>query len=126
MVSMCYIVALSFVVNPFVGTMQISAQPDMVRTTLNLDDDLMRLVRQRAAAEGRTMTSLVEEGLRGMLRSRERQVAPYEVELPTFSGGGPAPGVDLADYQQLNNLIYADEDAHYRSAAGDAAASEQD
>lgn len=97
-----------------------------MRTTLNLDDDLMRLVKQRAASEGRTVTSMVEEGLREMLRSRERQVAPYEVELPTFSGGGPAPGVDLGDYQQLNTLIHADEDAHYRSMAGDAAASEQD
>jgi plasmid stability protein len=98
---------------------------DLVRTTLNLDDDLMRLVRQRAAAEGRTMTSLVEEGLRAVLNS-SRVSVPYDVEVPTFSGGGPAPGVDLGDYEQLKNLIYADEDARYRSMAGDAAASEQD
>ncbi|MBL8932396.1 MAG: type II toxin-antitoxin system VapB family antitoxin, partial [Kineosporiaceae bacterium] len=42
-----------------------------MRTTLNLDDDLMRLVKQRAAAEGRTVTSLIEEGLRALLRQAE-------------------------------------------------------
>lgn len=97
-----------------------------MRTSLNLDDDLMRLAKQRAAAEGRTMTSLVEEGLRELLRTREHRLALYEVELPTFSGGGPAPGVDLGDYRQLNDLIHVDEDAQYRSMAGDAAAPEQD
>ncbi len=82
----------------------------------------MRLVKQRAVSEGRTVTSLVEEGLRAVLE-RGQAVARYEVDLPSVSVGGPAPGVDLDNWEQIKNLMYAEEDAHFRSLAGDAAAS---
>ncbi|MGH7545782.1 MAG: type II toxin-antitoxin system VapB family antitoxin, partial [Gemmatimonadota bacterium] len=39
-----------------------------MRTTLNMDDGLMREARKKAAAEGRTLTSVIEEALRVLLR----------------------------------------------------------
>lgn len=84
-----------------------------MRTTLNLDDDLARAAKAKAASEGRTFTSLVEDALRTALDD-----APPDhrhVPLPTFAGDGAAPGVDLSDPQALRDLMYEDEDAFYRS-----------
>lgn len=83
-----------------------------MRTTLNLDDDLARAAKQKAAAEGRTLTSVVEQALRDVLADRpaERE----QVRLPTFSSA-LAPGVDLGDPTALRDLMYEDEDAQYRS-----------
>ena len=61
---------------------------DMVshmKTTLNLDDSVMRRLKQEAHRQGRTMTDLVETALRLFLKqTRQPQEAP---PLPTFSGG---------------------------------------
>ncbi len=38
-----------------------------MRTTLNIDDQLYRKVKVRAALEGRTVTQLVETALRGLV-----------------------------------------------------------
>lgn len=40
-----------------------------MRTTINLPDALAEAAKSKAAAEGRTFTSLVEEGLRTVLSS---------------------------------------------------------
>lgn len=85
-----------------------------MRTTLNLDDDLMRLVKQRAAAEGRTVTSLIEEGLRALLRQAEERVRT-PIVLTTFGGDGVRPGVDINDSRRLNDLLDEDEYARYRA-----------
>ena len=38
-----------------------------MRTTVRLSDDLLRSAKKRAAEEGRTLTSLIEEGLKVVL-----------------------------------------------------------
>lgn len=92
-----------------------------MRTTLNLDDDLMRAARRRAVDEGTTLTSVIERALRAALA--ERPARPRErVDLPSFGGDGPAPGVDLADPRALRDAVFDDEDARYRAAAAGRAA----
>jgi hypothetical protein len=44
----------------------------MTRTTIRLPDDLMRRARKRAAEKGRTLTSLIEEGLKPLLVEPKR------------------------------------------------------
>lgn len=100
--------------------MQISVSVRMLicmRTTLNLDDDLLRRAKQRAATEGRTLTSVIEDGLRALL-SEARARKPGKVVLPTFGGDGPAPGVDLSDPRALRDALYEGEDARLRSDMG--------
>lgn len=77
-----------------------------MRTTIDLDDDLLARLKQRAAATGRTMASLVEDAVREMLargpagtRKRPRVV------LPTYRGRGVLPGVDLTDSAALLDLM---------------------
>ena len=78
------------------------------RTTIRLDEALLDQARREARARGKTMTSLVEEGLRSVLaRSKPVQRQP-RVELPVFrSSGGLMPGVDLSDNAALLDLLDA-------------------
>ena len=71
-----------------------------MRTTLNLDDDLMRSIKQHAASTGRTLTSLVEESLRELLVRVENSGRCYTLDWVTVEGGAQ-PGVDLTDRDAL-------------------------
>lgn len=66
-----------------------------MRTTVRLDDRLLADAKRYAAQSGRTLTSLIDEGLREVLAraAAPRQTAP--VELPTGGSGGLQPGVTL-------------------------------
>jgi plasmid stability protein len=70
-----------------------------MRTTLNLDDSLLREARKRAAREGRTLTSIFEEALR-LLLTQPRPRRPYRFAWVTRRGTG-APAVDVADRDAL-------------------------
>lgn len=69
----------------------------MAKTTLVLDDALMRKLREEAARRGTTMSALVEAALRTLLRRSRAE--PELPELPSFDGGGTA--VDIADREAL-------------------------
>jgi len=68
---------------------------------MNLPDALLTEAKQRATAEGRTLTSLVEEALRARLNDLPRRISDTEA-LPSWAGDS-AEGhlVDLADKQAL-------------------------
>jgi len=68
-----------------------------MKTTLNLDEGIMRRLKARAAREGRTLSELVEPALRLFLRAKKEEgdLPP----LPTFDGG--ALLVDSADRDAL-------------------------
>jgi hypothetical protein len=66
-----------------------------MRTTVRLRDDLLRRAKRRAAEEGRTLTSIIEEGVRLVL-ARPRPRRREHVEVPVCSAtGGVLPSVDL-------------------------------
>ena len=72
-----------------------------MRTTLNLEDQLMREVKQQAAEEGRTLTAVIEEALREHLRrGAERASQSFRLRLVAVPGA-PRPGVDLDDRDAL-------------------------
>ncbi len=77
-----------------------------MRTTLNIDDDLLREVKANAARKGRTLTAAVEDALRESLARIGPGSPPHAAELPTFRGeGGLMPGVDLDDNAELRALL---------------------
>ena len=69
-----------------------------MRTTLNLPDALVEQAKATASRDGRTLTSLVEEGLRAVLQAR---AAPRAVSLPAYGSGAGAMLVDLDDRDAL-------------------------
>ena len=67
----------------------------MTRTTIRLSGDLLGRAKKRAAEKGRTLTSLVEEGLKVVLAEPKRAIRK-RVHLPiSKASGGTLPGVDL-------------------------------
>jgi hypothetical protein len=76
-----------------------------MRTTVRLDEDLLREVKRLAAEERMTLTAVLEQALREMLaRRRQRRDRP-RVPLPTFRGRGLQPGVDLDGSSALLDLM---------------------
>jgi plasmid stability protein len=71
-----------------------------MRTTLNLDDELMRVARQRAAQTGRTMTEILELALRELLDRESRPATGYRLRWVTVRGRAQ-PTVDLTDRDAL-------------------------
>ncbi len=77
----------------------------MARTSLRLRDELLERAKRQAAADGRTLTSLVEEGLTLVLAESAR-VARTPVRLPISKAtGGTVPGVDLNDSRSLEERM---------------------
>ncbi len=77
-----------------------------MRTTIRLDDELLRDAKQAASASGRTLTGLIEDALRESLARRHTRRGGAPVDLPTFKGGGGLqPGVDLDDNAALLDLM---------------------
>jgi plasmid stability protein len=77
-----------------------------MRTTINLPDALAEAAKAKAAAEGRTFTSVVEEGLRAVL---QRDVDTADVEpLPAYGDANAKSLVDLTDRDALWAALDAD------------------
>jgi hypothetical protein len=83
-----------------------------MRTTIRLPDDLLRRAKRKAAAEDRTLTSLIEEGLRAVVEERPKPARRRRVVLPVSKAtGGLKPGVDLtrfSDYQEQEDREYVE------------------
>jgi len=88
---------------------QISRSPrmlDCMRTTINLPDALVEAAKTKAAAEGRTFTSVVEEGLRATLA-----LPAPRAEAVTLAAFGDPDGrflVDPADREAIWEILDAD------------------
>jgi plasmid stability protein len=74
-----------------------------MRTTLVIDDELFRRLKQRAAAEKRTLSDVTQEVLRRGLRADTGKRKRAPVKLPTFTMGPPL--VDVADRNQLYEVF---------------------
>lgn len=69
-----------------------------MKTTLNIDDGVMRRLKQEAARRGTTMSALVEAALRRLLDEDPSQ-QPDLAPLPRFHGGRER--VDVSDRDAL-------------------------
>jgi hypothetical protein len=77
-----------------------------VRTTINLPEGLGEAARQRAVCEGRTFTSLVEEGLRTVLAAQP--AGPERPNLPVYGDPSGRFLVDLTDQAAVWEALDAD------------------
>ena len=69
-----------------------------MRTTLNLEDRLIREAKKRAAENGETLTSLIEKALRAYLQPKVAR--GFRLEL-LVKEGRPVPGVNWDDRDSL-------------------------
>ena len=68
-----------------------------MRTTLNIDETVMKQLKQEAARTGRTMSELMETAIRKLLQEKKPSVDLPP--LPEFRTGGAL--VDIADRDAL-------------------------
>ena len=77
-----------------------------MRTTVRLDEGLLREAKAEAARRGETVTAMIEKGLRLILAGSRRHVRQTRMKLPVSSAtGGTRPGVDLDDSYALLNVL---------------------
>jgi hypothetical protein len=77
-----------------------------MRTTVTIDDALLKRAKELAARSGRPLGAIVDEGLRVLLA--ERPATAAAIDLPTYGGSGLQPGVDLDDKDALMALLEED------------------
>jgi predicted transcriptional regulator len=76
-----------------------------MRTTIRMDEELLREAKRVALETGRTLTAVIEDAVRESLARRPMAVARAPVRLPTYGGGRMMPGVDLDDGSALLDLM---------------------
>lgn len=74
-----------------------------MKTTLNLDDELLRKAKRWAAAQGTTLTAVIEDALRARLTEPTRG-RPFKLRFPTVKGDRP-PAVDPSDRDALYDAM---------------------
>lgn len=74
----------------------------MKRTTLTLDDELLRALKKKSAEEGRTLQAVTNDLLRHALATGRR--GPFKLRLRGWKTA-TQPGVDLLDRDALFDLM---------------------
>ena len=76
-----------------------------MRTTVRIKDDLLKQAKKRAADEGRTLTSLIEDSL-ALILAKPKTSRRKRVELPVSkASGGVLPGIDLNHSSDLEEVM---------------------
>lgn len=76
-----------------------------MRTTINVDDQLLMQAKAQAAASGMTLAQLIEDALREFLIRRENVENRERVRMITMKGTGTRPGIDLDNSQSLLEIM---------------------
>jgi hypothetical protein len=83
-----------------------------MRTTIRIDDQLLKKAKQMAARSGKSLTAIIEDALRESLARQELPSQREPVHLITFKGKGLLPGVDLDDSAALLDLMESADGPH--------------
>lgn len=74
-----------------------------MKTTLNLDDQILRNAKEQAARDGITLTAFVEQALRASLLEGSEKVT-YRFRPEVVKGNRP-PNVDISERDALYEVI---------------------
>jgi hypothetical protein len=84
------------------------------RTTVRLPDELIAQAKRKAAAEGRTLTALIEEGLRRVVAEKRDPAKPRDVTIPVST----AKGWLKRPFKTLREAVEWEEEEHDRRKLG--------
>lgn len=83
-----------------------------MRTTIRIDDELYRTVKEQAVRTGRTVGELIEDAVRRSIATNETEGSVSVPPLPIYGGSGVLPGIDLTSNASLREVMEDDEPAH--------------
>ena len=78
-----------------------------MRTTIDVNEELLRAVKAYAACERKTLKVTIEKALREFLAGPANAVSDPP-PIPVFRGQGVQPGVDLTDNTALEAIMNAE------------------
>ena len=84
-----------------------------MRTTIRIDEALLREARQLAAQSGKSLAAVIEDALRESLARQRRASKREPVRLITAGGSGLRPGVDLDDSASLLDVMEGPDEADW-------------
>ena len=76
-----------------------------MKTTVDISADLLRRAKALAARQQVTLRTLIEEGLREILRQRKRR-DKFTLRDGAVDGRGTQAGVDEGDWETIREVIY--------------------
>lgn len=74
-----------------------------MRTSVDIDDQLLLYAKRQAVQQGCTLKRVLEDALRNYFSHQSLPHGPVSVE--TFSGTGLKPGVNLDNARNLNDIM---------------------
>jgi hypothetical protein len=81
-----------------------------MRTTIRLDDQLLKEAKQLAIDTDQTLTAVIEDALRERLARQNQPEQRQPIRLTIFEGQGLQAGIDLDDSAALLALMEAAHD----------------
>ena len=78
----------------------------IMKTMIEIADELLEKAKKVAATERITLRSLVEEGLRLVLSRRGTRIAPFTMREAGVDGRGVRDGVTEGDWNSIRERIY--------------------
>jgi len=81
-----------------------------MKTTVDIDDDLLVAAKKHAAHHRKTLRALIEEGLRAQLTLRRARPKTQTVDWVVVDGGLP-PGLDPSDRAAMSEWLRSERDA---------------
>ena len=76
-----------------------------MKVTIRINEDLLKRAKDKAADQGRTLSSLIEEGLTLVLTEPEKKTRK-RLELPVSKAkGGVQPEIDLNNSSDLEDVM---------------------
>lgn len=76
-----------------------------MRTTVTIDDDLLRRAKREAVTSGRTLGQVLEDALRDALARRQPKRDRFRFRLVTAGGSGVRDGVDISDNAAVRDVM---------------------
>ena len=76
-----------------------------MKTTVEISDNLLNDARRLADRRGVTLRTLVEEGLRHVVKSERRRPA-FRLRDASFTGDGLQPGFEGATWDRIRDAVY--------------------
>jgi hypothetical protein len=80
-----------------------------MRTTIDIQDDVLQKAREVSARSGVTLSVLVSDALRRSLAEREAPKQPVHLTVYVPRISGVLPGVDITDNASLWEILDADQ-----------------
>jgi hypothetical protein len=93
----------SFLFFCYIPSVELNLGDLVMRTTVDIDDQLLLYAKHRAVQQGCTLKQVIEDALRNFFSHQSFQQKPVSLEI--FSGTGLKPGVNLDNGRSLNDIM---------------------